>query len=162
MRSWRLRSKHGSSIASFRSAGAATLNALHEQAQAEGACAVLAPTPELRAWVSILRGARRGPAVPDELPSVALPMRLVARVPPMARVAEVLAAANADAVSLEIAVACDLAAALGGRTLEAWAYAAALRRLLGGPLAGAGSTSDRAGLEQAQAACFSERFEPYG
>jgi hypothetical protein len=114
----------------LRAAGAITLEALHEQALAEGNRAVLAPTSELRAWVSMLRGSSNGPAAPDELPSVALPMRLVARVEPVARIREVLAAADADAASLDLARACDLAAALAGWTLEAWAYAAALRRLL--------------------------------
>lgn len=112
----------------LQAAGGPALRELREQARAEGQRAALAPTPELRAWVAMLRG-NCSCELPDELPSLALPTRLVMRLEPRARVSEVLAAARDESELIELAVACDLAAALAGRTLESWAYAASLTRM---------------------------------
>jgi hypothetical protein len=110
-----------------------TLEELHDQAIAEGERHALAPAPELRDWVAMLRRAATSAAASlrDELPSLALPTRLVARVAPLDRNSEVLAAADADEDAVDVAIACDIAAALAGRTLESWAYAEAVRRLAG-------------------------------
>jgi hypothetical protein len=113
----------------LRGLGAPSLNELGAQAVAESDRHALAPTPELRSWVATLRDpAITGTVIaPDELPSLALPTRLLARIPPLARFSEVLEAADADSDAVELAVTCDIAAALAGRTLESWAYMTALR-----------------------------------
>lgn len=113
----------------LRAAGAPALDQLHEQALADGQRDALAPGPELRTWIEMLRGNRGAAAEADELPCLALPTRLVTRIAPIARTNEVLQAASDDTNRVEVAVACDLAAALVGRTLESWAYAVALQRV---------------------------------
>jgi hypothetical protein len=115
----------------LRAAGAPALDQLHEQALVEGQRDALAPSPELRMWIAMLRGNRTTAAEADELPCLALPTRLVTRIAPIARTNEVLQAASDDTDRVEVAVACDLAAALVGRTLESWAYAASLKRVAG-------------------------------
>jgi hypothetical protein len=109
-------------------AGAPALERLHEQALAEGRRAVLAPTPELRAWVAMLRDDGRTPPAADDLPCIALPTRVVNRVAPAVRTEQLLEAANDVSDQIELAIACETAAALTGRTLESWAYATALQR----------------------------------
>jgi len=111
----------------LRAAGAPALELLHERALAEGQRSALAPTPELRAWVAMLRGGGARPAAADELPCLALPTRVMNRIAPAVRADELLEAANDDTDRIELAVACETAAALAGRTLESWAYAAALK-----------------------------------
>lgn len=89
-----------------------------ERAKASAALPTLAPTEELRSWVAYLL-ARSGTPT-DDLPSLALPERLLARLRP-ADLAYELRARSAGA-SVDDAVAVELAAASVGMTLEAWAY----------------------------------------
>jgi hypothetical protein len=112
----------------LRAAGAPALELLHEQALAEGERAALAPTQELRTWVAMLRDDGTKSPAPDELPCLALPIRVVTRIPPAVRTEQLLEAAHDDSDRIELAVACETAAALVGRTLESWAYAVALQR----------------------------------
>jgi len=60
----------------------------------------------------------------DELPSLALPSRLLARIPPNDLVARLRMIEHGD---IEAAKVIDLAAAAEGLTMEAWAYRCALR-----------------------------------
>jgi len=89
-----------------------------ERAKAAAALPTLAPTDELRSWVAYLLV--RGSTPTDDLPSIALPQRLLARLHP-AELERELRARSAEC-SLEDAVAVELAAARAGMTLEAWAY----------------------------------------
>jgi hypothetical protein len=88
-----------------------------ERARATAASPTLAPTEELRTWVAYLRASR---AQSDDLPSLALPQRLLARLHP-ADIERQLRARLAEA-SIDDAAAVELAAANVGMTLEAWAY----------------------------------------
>jgi hypothetical protein len=83
----------------------------------------LAPTDELRSWASHL-ATRSGP-VTDDLPSVALPQRVLARLRPGDVDSEL--GTRVGRGLLEDAVTVELAAAKAGMTLEAWAYRAACR-----------------------------------
>lgn len=91
-----------------------------ERAKAAAALPTLAPTEELRKWVAYLRARSRSGTPTDDLPSLALPQRLLARLRPADLVSE-LRARSAGA-SVDDAVAVELAAASVGMTLEAWAY----------------------------------------
>jgi hypothetical protein len=79
----------------------------------------LAPTEELRRWLSFLR---RGsvPKAENDLPSVAVPARIVARLAPAMLVVELRRSA-AEALD-PAAVVVERAASLHGMTMEAWAY----------------------------------------
>lgn len=79
----------------------------------------MAPTPELREWLAYLDA---DPAdVPEhDLPSVALPSRLFARIPPASRSAALERAATA--LVDEAAVVVERAAAIVGMTMETWVY----------------------------------------
>jgi len=76
-----------------------------------------------RRWVHQLTESS-GPDDNDELPSMALPSRLLARVPPNEQVSRFLSIEHGD---LEAAKTLDLAAIAEGLTMEAWAYRCALR-----------------------------------
>ena len=95
------------------------LHAVVAEARREADAARLAPSDELRRWVRFLG---RGPQLRAEhdLPSVALPARVVARIPPSVLPSSVSAAANetfdADALAVE------RAASLNGMTMESWFY----------------------------------------
>lgn len=89
-----------------------------ERSKAAAALPTLAPTEELRAWVAYLLASSIAPS--DDLPSLALPQRLLARLRP-ADLERELRVRSADA-SIDDAVAVELAAASVGMTLEAWAY----------------------------------------
>jgi hypothetical protein len=60
----------------------------------------------------------------DELPSLALPSRLLARIPPSEQACRFLSIEGGD---LDAAKTLDLAAIAEGLTMEAWAYRCALR-----------------------------------
>jgi hypothetical protein len=89
-----------------------------ERAKAAAAMPTLAPTDELRSWIAYLVGTSSAPT--DDLPSVALPQRLLARLHPAELECELRA--RSDGSSLDDALAVELAAASVGMTLEAWAY----------------------------------------
>jgi hypothetical protein len=96
-----------------------TLDVLQTTSNSEGTSR-LAPTPDLRAWVSQLTA--NGESAPaDELPEIALPQRLVHRAGP-----DVQTAAWDDLNRIEAAARCDAEAARHGMTLEAWVLRAAL------------------------------------
>ena len=97
--------------------GAEPAERVVEQARAAATLPTLAPTEELRAWVAYLL-ASSPPS--DDLPSLALPQRLLARLRPADLEGE-LHARLIDA-SIDDAAAVELAAASVGMTLEAWAY----------------------------------------
>jgi hypothetical protein len=80
----------------------------------------LPPTTEFRDWLILLQGG----ASRDELPSVVLPVRLIAQLPHERRQQLLLEAAHST--GLVEAVTLERAAAASGRTLETWAYQAAL------------------------------------
>jgi hypothetical protein len=88
-----------------------------ERARATAESPTLAPTQELRTWVAYLRASG---AQSDDLPSLALPQRLLARLHP-ADIECQLRARLAEA-SIDDAAVVELAAASVGMTLEAWAY----------------------------------------
>lgn len=90
----------------------------------------LPPTAELRDWLTLLQGEA---ASRDELPSVVLPMRLVAQLPHERRKHLLLEAAHSTGLSEAITL--ERAAAASGRTLETWAYQAALAILASSPRA---------------------------
>jgi hypothetical protein len=97
--------------------GAEQAERVVERAKAAATLPTLAPTEELRAWVAYLL-ASSPPS--DDLPSLALPQRLLARLRPADFEGE-LRARLVDA-SIDNAAAVELAAASVGMTLEAWAY----------------------------------------
>jgi hypothetical protein len=76
-----------------------------------------------RRWVRQLTESS-APDDNDELPSLALPSRLLVRVPPNEQVSRFLPIEHGD---LEAAKTLDLAAIGEGLTMEAWAYRCALR-----------------------------------
>ena len=89
----------------------------------------LAPNPALRRWVQLLEGAAA--ELPrDELPSVVLPERLVAQVPP-AQLSPLLAEL-AQASGDDHGFSCDIAAARNGQTMQAWMLSSALALALSG------------------------------
>lgn len=97
--------------------GAEQAGRVVERARAAAALPTLAPTEELRAWVAYLLASS---APSDDLPSLALPQRLIARLRPSDLEGQLRARiANA---SIDDAAAVELAAASVGMTLEAWAY----------------------------------------
>jgi hypothetical protein len=79
----------------------------------------LGPATDLRHWLAEGRIA----CGVDELPELLLPERLVCRLTPGERLTDRLRPECAG-----LALACDRQAALGGRTMESWALAIALRR----------------------------------
>lgn len=82
----------------------------------------LGPGEKWREWVSQLRhGTTR---TEDELPSLALPIRVLAQIPPAERAARIL---NLEPEQLTGARALDVAAALHGMTMQAWSLRCALR-----------------------------------
>lgn len=117
--------------------GAATAEQLVSAAIATEATPRVAPTDELRAWVAWLRAAE--PPGRDDLPSVALPQRLLGRLRPGPVESELRAYARRG--SEEAAISVELAAAAAGMTLEAWAYRMAARLLRTRP---GGGAADRA------------------
>lgn len=81
----------------------------------------LAPSDELRRWLAFLgRGGQ--PHAEHDLPSVALPARVVARVAPAVLTARTVAEASETLDPAAIVV--ERAASLNGMTMEAWAYRA--------------------------------------
>jgi len=97
------------------------LAALVDQARREAEAPRLAPSDELRRWLAFLgRGAQRHSE--HDLPSVALPARLVARVAPATLAATVAAEANETLDPAAVVV--ERAASLSGMTMESWAYRA--------------------------------------
>lgn len=82
----------------------------------------LAPDDRLRTWVRQLRDGSEPSN--DELPSLALPARLLAQIPPAERVRRAL---EFDPAVLEPARALDAAAALHGTTMQVWSLQQALR-----------------------------------
>jgi hypothetical protein len=93
------------------------------RARTDAVLPALAPTEELRSWASHLV-ARSGP-VTDDLPSVALPQRVLARLRPGELDSDLRTRVGRGV--LEDAVTVEVAAAKAGMTLEAWAYRAACR-----------------------------------
>lgn len=94
-----------------------------ERARSAAALPTLAPTNELRSWVTYLRA---GSATTiDDLPSLAMPQRLLARLRPADL--ESVIRVRSSGSSVEDAVAIELAASCVGMTLESWAYREALR-----------------------------------
>jgi hypothetical protein len=89
-----------------------------ERAKAAARLPTLAPTEELRSWVAYLRASRGRQT--DDLPSLALPQRLLARLRPSDLECELRA--RSAGTSVDDAVTVELAAASVGMTLEAWAY----------------------------------------
>ena len=89
-----------------------------ERAKAAAALPTLAPTDELRSWVTYLLARSATPI--DDLPSLAMPQRLLARLRPADLESELRARSSGSAV--DDAVALELAASAVGMTLEAWAY----------------------------------------
>jgi hypothetical protein len=82
----------------------------------------LGPGETWRQWVSQLRhGVERAD---DELPSLALPLRVLAQIPPAEQVARVL---DVEPEKLIAARTLDAAAALHGMTMQAWSLRSALR-----------------------------------
>lgn len=79
----------------------------------------MAPTPELRQWLGYLTGGPEAAAEHD-LPSLALPSRVLARIPPGKRSAAIEAAAGG--LVEEAALVVERAAATVGMTMESWAY----------------------------------------
>jgi hypothetical protein len=95
------------------------LNAVVAEARREAEAARLAPSDELRRWLRFLG---RGPQqrAEHDLPSVALPARVVARISPSMLRSSVSAAADEPFDSHALAV--ERAASLNGMTMEAWCY----------------------------------------
>ncbi len=95
------------------------LHAVVAEARREADAARLAPSDELRRWVRFLGRGQQLRAEHD-LPSVALPARVVARIPPSILRSSVSAAANErfDAEALAV----ERAASLNGMTIESWSY----------------------------------------
>jgi hypothetical protein len=98
--------------------------AVLEHAKSSADTPALAPTAELRAWLRWLAAPPSGSAEHD-LPSVALPARLLARLRPNAVAAELRTYAAGGREQEAIAV--ERAASLVGMTMEAWGYREALR-----------------------------------
>jgi hypothetical protein len=90
-----------------------------ERAREQAGADALAPTEELRRWLRFLS---RGPAADAEsdLPSLAMPARVVARMAPMT-LADELRAHGEHGLN-EHALVLERAATLAGMTMEAWAY----------------------------------------
>jgi hypothetical protein len=99
----------------------AQLVALVEHARHEVEAARLAPSDELRRWLAFLGRGAQQQAVHD-LPSIALPARVVARLAPAALTTKIVAEANG---TLDLnALVVERAASLNGMTMESWAYRA--------------------------------------
>jgi ribosomal protein L22 len=79
----------------------------------------LAPSDEFRRWLAYLSRGSRSQAEHD-LPSVAIPARVVARIPPRLLETRVVDAANEPLDPGAIVV--EHAAVLEGMTMESWAY----------------------------------------
>jgi hypothetical protein len=94
-----------------------------ERAKAAAALPTLAPTEELRNWVAYLVARSATPT--DDLPSLALPQRLLARLRPADLESELRSRSSGS--SVDDAVALELAASSVGMTFEAWAYRETLR-----------------------------------
>lgn len=94
-----------------------------ERAKAAAAMPTLAPSEELRSWVTYLLAGSGTPT--DDLPSLAMPQRLLARLRPADLETELRARSSGS--SVDDAVPVELAASCVGMTLEAWAYREALR-----------------------------------
>jgi hypothetical protein len=100
------------------------LTALVDQARREAEAPRLAPSYELRRWLAFLgRGAQQH--AEHDLPSVALPARLVARIAPAALATTVVTEANETLDPAAVVV--ERAASLSGMTMESWAYRAIAR-----------------------------------
>jgi hypothetical protein len=94
------------------------LERLLERASDVAQCPALAPTEDLRRWLRFLG---RGPAPAEsDLPSVAVPARIAARLA-RATLAADLERAAAEALDPR-ALVVERAASLQGMTMEAWAY----------------------------------------
>ena len=100
------------------------LDAVVAEARRETESARLAPSDELRRWLRFLARGQQLDAEHD-LPSVALPARVVARIAPAMLRSSVVAAAN-EALDLD-ALVVERAASLNGMTMESWAYRALAR-----------------------------------
>lgn len=100
------------------------LVAVIKQARHDAEAPRLAPSDELRRWLAFLT---RGPQedADHDLPSVALPARLVARIAPAALAATVVAEANETLDPAAVVI--ERAASLTGMTMESWAYRAIAR-----------------------------------
>jgi hypothetical protein len=82
----------------------------------------LGPGEKWRQWLSQLHhGVERAD---DELPSLALPLRVLAQIPPAEQVARIL---KVEMDNLAAARTLDAAAALHGMTMQAWSLRSALR-----------------------------------
>jgi hypothetical protein len=100
------------------------VEALVNEARREADAPRLAPSDELRRWLRFLsRGPQ--PHAEHDLPSVTLPVRIVARIAP-ATVASMLVATANDALDPD-ALIIERAASLNGMTMESWAYRALAR-----------------------------------
>jgi hypothetical protein len=96
-----------------------SISQIVERADAAAAEPRLAPTDALRRWIAYISDGPR-PRAEHDLPSVALPARLVARLTPTTIVKDV--SACADEMLNPSAVIVERAAALLGMTMDAWAY----------------------------------------
>lgn len=89
------------------------------KARQETSAPKLAPSDDLRQWLAYLtRGSQ--PQAEHDLPSVALPARVVGRIPPRLLATKVVDAAN-EPLDLD-AIVVERAAVLEGMTMESWAY----------------------------------------
>jgi hypothetical protein len=99
----------------------ARVRVLVDYASREASAARLAPSEELRRWLEFLGRGRQSSAEHD-LPSVALPARVVARIAPTLLKSFVVDAANAPLDPNALIV--ERAASLNGMTMESWVYRA--------------------------------------
>jgi hypothetical protein len=100
------------------------IEVLLARARSRAEAPALAPTDELRAWVRCLVA---GPAdaAEHDLPSVALPARIAARLRPATLVGDLCGYAESGREQEALVV--ERAASLTGMTMEAWAYREATR-----------------------------------
>jgi hypothetical protein len=90
---------------------------------------VLSVAPELRGWQRVIDGRTAAPA-PDELPTVFLPLRVLAPVKPEARAAWVSALFETSDAEVGEALRLERAAVREGMTMQTWALGALAQPLL--------------------------------
>jgi hypothetical protein len=109
------------------------LLALLDQARVAVECSALSAAPELRGWQRVIE-ARTTPS-PDELPTVFLPLRVLAPVMPENRATWVSALAEASDAEVGNALLLERVAVRTGVTMQMWALSALARRAADSPRA---------------------------
>ena len=100
--------------------GSGRVDALAETARASGCLDAVAP-PELQTWHRLMAGRVAAPG--DDLPTVFVPLRLAAALPPSARAEAVKRIVDANECAISHAAALEAAATVRGVLMQTWVLA---------------------------------------